>query len=179
MMVSPQKMILRLLVNFCGKPRCHKCREGIGHGPYWYADWYEAGACIRRYIGKELPLFLLLASERKTATTRLAYVDDPAGLLDAAQPEPTRKTTYRLQRSFCGQARCRKCREGEGHGPYWYAYQTTDGRTTRTYIGKELPEFIRQQVPKMGEGTSIEITETLISSKIKDTRIAQAAIPGN
>ncbi|GCE14448.1 DUF6788 family protein [Tengunoibacter tsumagoiensis] len=49
------------------------------------------------------------------------------------------KVTYHQQVSYCGKPRCRKCREGTGHGPYWYAYQTVDGRTTRTYIGKHLP----------------------------------------
>jgi DNA-binding SARP family transcriptional activator/predicted negative regulator of RcsB-dependent stress response len=49
------------------------------------------------------------------------------------------KVTYHQQVSYCGKPRCRKCREGTGHGPYWYAYQTIEGRTTRTYIGKHLP----------------------------------------
>ncbi len=49
------------------------------------------------------------------------------------------KITYHQQISYCGKSRCRRCREGTGHGPYWYAYQTIDGRTTRTYIGKHLP----------------------------------------
>ena len=48
------------------------------------------------------------------------------------------KITYHQQISYCGKQRCRRCREGIGHGPYWYAYQTIDGRTTRTYIGKHL-----------------------------------------
>ncbi|MHB8599061.1 MAG: DUF6788 family protein [Ktedonobacteraceae bacterium] len=47
--------------------------------------------------------------------------------------------TYHQQVSYCGKPRCRKCREGVGHGPYWYAYRNENGRTTRTYIGKELP----------------------------------------
>ncbi|GER89553.1 hypothetical protein KDW_37150 [Dictyobacter vulcani] len=49
------------------------------------------------------------------------------------------KVTYHQQVSYCGKPRCKRCREGVGHGPYWYAYQTVDGRTTRTYIGKHLP----------------------------------------
>jgi DNA-binding SARP family transcriptional activator/Flp pilus assembly protein TadD len=49
------------------------------------------------------------------------------------------KVTYHQQVSYCGKPRCRKCREGKGHGPYWYAYQTVNGHTTRTYIGKNLP----------------------------------------
>ncbi len=47
--------------------------------------------------------------------------------------------TYRQQKSFCNKPGCRTCREGNGHGPYWYAYQVVNGRTMRTYIGKVLP----------------------------------------
>ncbi len=49
------------------------------------------------------------------------------------------KITYHQQVSYCGKPRCRKCREGTGHGPYWYSYQTVGGKTVRTYIGKQLP----------------------------------------
>lgn len=49
------------------------------------------------------------------------------------------KITYHQQVSYCGKSRCRRCREGIGHGPYWYAYKTVNGRTVRTYIGKEAP----------------------------------------
>lgn len=53
------------------------------------------------------------------------------------------KITYHQQISYCGKPRCRKCREGIGHGPYWYAYQTVNGRTTRTYIGRHLPPGVQ------------------------------------
>ena len=53
------------------------------------------------------------------------------------------KITYHQQISYCGKPQCRKCREGKGHGPYWYAYQTTNGHTTRTYIGKNLPPGVQ------------------------------------
>ncbi|MBV9712917.1 MAG: AAA family ATPase, partial [Ktedonobacteraceae bacterium] len=53
------------------------------------------------------------------------------------------KITYHQQVSYCGKTRCKKCREGVGHGPYWYAYKTTNGHTTRTYIGKELPPDVQ------------------------------------
>ena len=50
------------------------------------------------------------------------------------------QVTYRQQVNFCGKPRCRKCRDGVGHGPYWYAYHhTSDGRKERVYIGKNLP----------------------------------------
>src|SRR5450759_2787120 len=43
------------------------------------------------------------------------------------------KVTYRQQYTRCGKQRCRKCREGEGHGPYWYAYWSEKGRTVSIY----------------------------------------------
>src|SRR5436305_168996 len=49
------------------------------------------------------------------------------------------KVTYHQQVSYCGKQRCRKCREGMGHGPYWYAYKTVNGRTTRSYVVMNLP----------------------------------------
>ncbi len=59
------------------------------------------------------------------------------------------KITYHQQISYCGKQRCRRCREGIGHGPYWYAYQTVDGRTTRTYIGKHLPPDAQAEMEGM------------------------------
>lgn len=49
---------------------------------------------------------------------------------------------YRLQVAYCGKPSCKKCRAGEGHGPYWYAYQHINGRSVRRYIGKALPAGI-------------------------------------
>ena len=36
--------------------------------------------------------------------------------------------TYQFQFRKCGKASCSTCREGQGHGPYWYAYWREDGR---------------------------------------------------
>src|SRR5216683_1291127 len=71
------------------------------------------------------------------------------------------KITYHQQVSYCGKARCRRCREGIGHGSYWYAYQTVNGRTVRTYIGKDAPAEV---LAKQGEGggSSQEFAHTLL-----------------
>jgi hypothetical protein len=45
---------------------------------------------------------------------------------------------YQQERVTCGKPSCKSCRAGGGHGPYWYAYWTTFGRTRSIYIGKEL-----------------------------------------
>lgn len=41
--------------------------------------------------------------------------------------------TYQRELVLCGKPRCAK-----RHGPYWYAYWTSDDRTRSLYIGKEL-----------------------------------------
>src|SRR6266700_5582642 len=51
--------------------------------------------------------------------------------------------TYHQQMSRCGKPGCLRCREGRGHGPYWYAYQNVNGYTRRSYVGKELPANLR------------------------------------
>jgi predicted ATPase/DNA-binding SARP family transcriptional activator len=53
------------------------------------------------------------------------------------------KVTYRQQYTRCGKQRCRKCREGVGHGPYWYAYWSEKGRTISKYVGTNLPTGIQ------------------------------------
>lgn len=78
------------------------------------------------------------------------------------------KVTYRQQVTFCGKARCSKCRNGIGHGPYWYAYQTRNGVTTRTYIGKQLPpeaqaEIATQQQGQNEERTTLRLSESSVS----------------
>jgi len=45
----------RQQVSFCGKPRCRKCQQGIGHGPYWFSYRVVDRRTIRTYIGKNLP----------------------------------------------------------------------------------------------------------------------------
>lgn len=47
-------------------------------------------------------------------------------------------TIYRQVATTCGKSNCRRCQEGRGHGPYWFAYRTENGSTVRTYIGKRL-----------------------------------------
>lgn len=78
------------------------------------------------------------------------------------------KVTYRQQFTRCGKQRCRKCKEGAGHGPYWYAYWSENGRTISKYIGVHPPAGIeltsvesRTPRPSTGKpGTSAQIGET-------------------
>ncbi|MBE3561346.1 MAG: hypothetical protein IMW89_19310 [Ktedonobacteraceae bacterium] len=48
--------------------------------------------------------------------------------------------TYQLQFRKCGKTSCSTCRNGQGHGPYWYAYWREDSRLRSGYVGKQRPE---------------------------------------
>ena len=61
------------------------------------------------------------------------------------------KITYRQQFTRCGKQRCRRCKDGEGHGPYWYAYWSEKGRTVSKYIGVSLPQEVVAEREAMGE----------------------------
>ncbi|HZU69383.1 MAG TPA: DUF6788 family protein [Ktedonobacteraceae bacterium] len=50
--------------------------------------------------------------------------------------------TYQLQYRKCGKPSCKTCREGKGHGPYWYAYWREGSRLRSGYVGKTPPDGI-------------------------------------
>ncbi|HEX6477264.1 MAG TPA: tetratricopeptide repeat protein [Ktedonobacteraceae bacterium] len=54
------------------------------------------------------------------------------------------KVTYRQQFTRCGKQRCHKCKDGPGHGPYWYAYWSENGRTISKYIGIHPPTEMKE-----------------------------------
>ncbi len=55
--------------------------------------------------------------------------------------------SYQFQRRRCGRDSCLRCRYGEGHGPYWYAYwHGSDGKYRSGYIGKQLPPGVQLSV---------------------------------
>lgn len=39
----------------CGKEKCRKCADRIGHGPYWYTYTFTNGQSRKRYVGLNLP----------------------------------------------------------------------------------------------------------------------------
>ena len=71
-----------------------------------------------------------------------------------------KKITYHQQVSYCGKARCRRCREGIGHGPYWYSYKMVNGRTVREYVGKDAPPEVLAALA--GIEVSQEFDDTLL-----------------
>ncbi|MBX5450597.1 DUF6788 family protein [Thermogemmatispora sp.] len=52
---SDHHITYQLQYRKCGKPTCSTCREGQGHGPYWYAYWREGSRLRSGYVGKERP----------------------------------------------------------------------------------------------------------------------------
>lgn len=62
--------------------------------------------------------------------------------LDVVKEERTRRVVYRQEYVKCGKKGCH-CAEGQGHGPYWYAYYRSprSGRVVSKYLGKEKKEL--------------------------------------
>ena len=67
------------------------------------------------------------------------------------------RVVYRQQFTRCGKQRCRKCKEGEGHGPYWYAYWSENGRTKTRYIGVRLPPDLTAAQTGFIEGEAVPV----------------------
>ncbi|WP_373323823.1 hypothetical protein [Dictyobacter formicarum] len=77
--------------------------------------------------------------------------------------------TYQLQYRKCGKASCSTCRNGQGHGPYWYAYWRQGSRLRSGYIGKVRPPHQQKHpVPIAAE------SRTSASSAIKSEEYATA-----
>jgi hypothetical protein len=50
------------------------------------------------------------------------------------------RPTYQLQYRRCGRANCHVCKQGQGHGPYWYAYgRDATGKLRSRYVGHAPP----------------------------------------
>ena len=64
----------------------------------------------------------------------------------AAEEHRKRYGTVRREYRKCGKENCRKCSEGEGHGPYFYRYYRDEpnGKLKSEYLGKELPKKFQE-----------------------------------
>jgi hypothetical protein len=70
---TDQHITYQLQYRKCGKARCSTCKQGLGHGPYWYAYWREGARLRSGYVGK-LPPASLPADTASRAERRLAGV---------------------------------------------------------------------------------------------------------
>ncbi|HEX9133593.1 MAG TPA: DUF6788 family protein, partial [Ktedonobacteraceae bacterium] len=84
------------------------------------------------------------------------------------------KVTYRQQMNFCGKPRCRKCQQGTGHGPYWYSFKVVDGRTVRTYIGKNLPPGVQAPTSQKPPATTANPAAMRLAD-MRDARESQSS----
>ena len=72
---------------------------------------------------------------------------------------------YRQQFRKCGKPGC-KCNTGEGHGPYWYAY---DGNSVVRYVGILLPKEIKARAALIkSSGSMLKAIKTKISKRRDD-----------
>lgn len=78
--------------------------------------------------------------------------------------ENTPHISYQQEYVKCGKERCRKCKEGPGHGPYWYGYYREGGKTKKKYIGKELP-------PQPGETQELDTRDPKVRRFLKEAGI--------
>ena len=76
----------------------------------------------------------------------LAEREQPEGR-QVVEERPASAGTLRLERVKCGKERCKKCREGEGHGPYWYLYYRRNGKLASKYVGKMIPDELQITEP--------------------------------
>jgi hypothetical protein len=67
----------------------------------------------------------------------------PVDARQVVEERPASAGTLRLERVKCGKVRCKKCKEGEGHGPYWYLYYRRNGKLTSRYIGTMIPDELQ------------------------------------
>jgi hypothetical protein len=87
--------------------------------------------------------------------------------------------TYQLQYRKCGKSSCKTCREGKGHGPYWYAYWREGSRLRSGYIGKTPPDaLIKSQDTSTDASSSSTHTRAVplpaIEDDLDDTNRASA-----
>lgn len=66
--------------------------------------------------------------------------------------------TYQLQYRKCGKASCSTCKDGQGHGPYWYAYWREGTRLRSGYIGKVHPDIEAASAAVNDSGAPLPIT---------------------
>jgi hypothetical protein len=84
--------------------------------------------------------------------------------------------TYRQEYVRCGKASCKRCAAGQGHGPYWYAYWSTGGRTRSKYIGKTRPIGADLQPVEPETPVSIPLLEPA-AVKVAETTSSPASEP--
>src|SRR5437764_2256338 len=76
-----------------------------------------------------------------------SFIDLWKGTWHMTQLLSNQHITYQLQYRKCGKTSCGTCRDGQGHGPYWYAYWREGSRLRSGYIGKVQPAGNKDNSP--------------------------------
>jgi hypothetical protein len=92
---------------------------------------------VRRLDEAELRRLLIL--------TRGLLLGSEGPVIEPEEVPGVPAVRYHQQEVRCGRE-CGSC----PHGPYWYASWTEDGRTRRTYIGRDLPGDVRRRLEEAG-----------------------------
>lgn len=62
----------------CGKSNCPRCTgTAKGHGPYWYAYWWQDGKVHSRYVGKQAPVAMAGAGAEIASPEQVAHRQAP------------------------------------------------------------------------------------------------------
>jgi hypothetical protein len=81
---TDQHITYQLQYRKCGKPTCGTCKNGAGHGPYWYAYWREGAKLRSGYIGKtqpaNVPAAVAARAEQRLAGGRALKIAQPVGV---------------------------------------------------------------------------------------------------
>ncbi len=75
--------------------------------------------------------------------------------------------TYQLQYRKCGKVTCSTCRNGQGHGPYWYAYWREGSRLRSGYVGKINP-YETDAVEQSLHNTRKAVPPTLVNKRVEE-----------
>src|SRR5436305_4729786 len=110
-----------------------------------YTDWKRTVGILHALPAPKFPagLPLRLLAEMETSPT----VQQSETNASRQEIPLNRNITYQLQYRKCGKASCSICRNGLGHGPYWYAYWREGSRLRSRYVGKVHPALLPRPVP--------------------------------
>lgn len=70
--------------------------------------------------------------------------------------------TYQFQYRKCGKPTCSTCRNGQGHGPYWYAYWREGSRLRSGYVGKIHPDSLNSHANAGANGAKKEPAAVMV-----------------
>ena len=96
-------------------------------------------------VNAAMPELVTLRNRIETELTRREHAErEPTPGRQVVEEKLHSTGTLRLEMVKCGKDRCKKCERGEGHGPYWYLYLRRNGKLISRYIGKMIPDKLRE-----------------------------------